>query len=85
MEQYGVARAARGTVFRPGVRWNSVKVFSATMMADRAQLGEKVTRWIAENPRAKVTEAIVTQSSDSSFHCIAITVFYFAEQPRPRD
>lgn len=55
--------------------FNAVKVFSATMHADRAQLGEKVTAWIASNDPA-ITELVVTQSSDAQFHCITITVFY---------
>ena len=63
-------------VFRLGVAFNAVKVFSATMFADRDGLGEKVTAWIANNGQAEVTEMVVTQSSDRSFHCIAITVFY---------
>lgn len=61
--------------------FNGVKVFSATMFADRERLGEKVTAWIAENPQVRMTELTVTQSSDASFHCIAITVFY-REAPR---
>ena len=69
--------AAQGrVVLRPHVPFNSVKVFSATMFADREQLGEKVTSWIAANPRNELVEIIVTQSSDASFHCIAFTVFY---------
>lgn len=63
-------------MLRDGVRFNGVKIFSATMFADRAQLGDKVTAWIAENPGIVLTEMIVTQSSDASFHCIAISVFY---------
>jgi hypothetical protein len=63
-------------VLRPGVMFNGVKVFSATMFADREQLGEKVTNWMASNTHLEVTEIAVTQSSDASFHCIAITVFY---------
>ena len=39
-------------------------------------LGEKVTRWMADHTQLQVTELVVTQSSDASFHCIAITVFY---------
>lgn len=46
------------------------------MFADRDQLGEKVTRWVSDNAQVQVTEMVVTQSSDASFHCIAITVFY---------
>jgi len=70
------SQSAGSFVARPGVPFNGVKVFSATMFADRDQLGEKVTRWVAENSQVDVTEMVVTQSSDASFHCIAITVFY---------
>lgn len=66
-------------VVRRDVKFNGVKVFSATMVADRDQLGEKVTAWIAANSAKKVTDIIVTQSSDEAFHCIAITVFYHEE------
>lgn len=69
-------------VLRKDVKFNGVKVFSATMVADRDQLGEKVTAWINANAdHKKVTDLVVTQSSDEAFHCIAITVFYF-EEPR---
>jgi hypothetical protein len=58
------------------VPFNGVKIFSATMFADRAQLGEKVTAWIASNSQRKLSDIIVTQSSDEAFHCITISVFY---------
>jgi hypothetical protein len=67
---------------RKDVKFNGVKVFSATMVADRDQLGEKVTSWINANPEKKVTDLVVTQSSDEAFHCIAITVFYHEETSR---
>lgn len=70
-------------VLRRDVKFNGVKVFSATMVADREQLGEKVTAWMANNRQAKVTDFQITQSSDEAFHCIAITVFYY-EEPRAR-
>lgn len=57
--------------------FNSVKVFSATMMNDRAKLGDNVTEWIQAHPDNEITEIIVTQSSDEAFHCLAMTVFYF--------
>jgi len=69
-------------VLRKDVQFNGVKVFSATMVADRDQLGEKVTAWINAHPEKKVTNLVVTQSSDEAFHCIAITVFYFEELSR---
>ena len=52
------------------------------MVADRDQLGEKVTAWIAANPSKKVTDIVVTQRSDEAFHCIAITVFYHEDISR---
>ena len=64
---------------RHDVKFNGVKVFSATMVADRDQLGEKVSAWMQNNPHLKVTDIIVTQSSDEAFHCIAITVFYWQD------
>ena len=69
-------------VVRKDVKFNGVKVFSATMVADRDQLGEKVTAWIAANHDRKVTDIVITQSSDEAFHCIAITVFYWEETTR---
>ena len=58
-------------------QFNGVKVFSATMVADRERLGEKVTEWINANPRIEVRDMVVTQSSDEAFHCLAITVFFW--------
>ena len=52
------------------------KVFTATKAKDREELGEVLTRWIRNNPQAKILDKIVTQSSDSEFHCLSITVFY---------
>jgi len=69
-------------VLRKDVKFNGVKVFSATMVADRDQLGEKVTAWIASHTECKVTDIVITQSSDEAFHCIAITVFYWEESTR---
>jgi hypothetical protein len=69
-------------ILRRDVKFNGVKVFSATMVADRDQLGEKVTAWMTNNPHLKVTDVVVTQSSDEAFHCIAITVFYWEDIQR---
>jgi hypothetical protein len=64
-------------------RFNGVKVFSATMLGDRDRLGDVVNHWLATRPRCEVVDMVVTQSSDASFHCLAITVFYF-ERPGAR-
>lgn len=67
---------------RRDIKFNGVKVFSATMVADREQLGEKVTDWMAKHSAKKVTDIVITQSSDEAFHCIAITVFYWEDPHR---
>jgi len=66
--------------FGPDRAFNGVRVFSATMVAERERLGEKVTEWLHENPQIEARDIIVTQSSDEAFHCIAITVFYWERQ-----
>ncbi|MEO8845474.1 MAG: hypothetical protein ABI591_24460 [Kofleriaceae bacterium] len=53
-----------------------LKVFSATKAREREFLGETITDWIRTHPECEVFERIVTQSSDSEFHCLAITVFF---------
>ena len=63
-------------------RFNGVKIFSATMAADRDQLGEKVTHWISAHPQFALVDVVVTQSSDEAFHCVAITIFYYEELGR---
>jgi hypothetical protein len=59
---------------------NGVKVFSATKARERGALGEDVTWWLKENPDAQIVDKIVTQSSDSEFHCLTITLFYKTEE-----
>ncbi len=71
----GVGRA----ILAPDTHFNGVKVFSATMVAERERLGEKITEWMRENPSCEVRDAYVTQSSDEAFHCIAITLFFWEE------
>lgn len=60
--------------------FTGVKVFSATKAREREELGENVTRWIKANPNLRVTDKIVTQSSDREFHCLTITLFYRHEE-----
>ncbi|HEY0705387.1 MAG TPA: hypothetical protein VGG33_01230 [Polyangia bacterium] len=52
------------------------KVFTATKAKDREELGEVLTRWLRANPNLRVTDRVVTQSSDREFHCLSITLFY---------
>ena len=53
-----------------------VKVFSATKAKERELLGEIITDWIRTNQNVDIVDKIVTQSSDSEFHCLTITLFY---------
>ena len=62
---------------RPATRFNGVKVFSATMAQERANLGDRITEWLRARPNVEVGDTIVTQSSDAAFHCLAFTVFYW--------
>ena len=59
--------------------FDGVQVFSATKFQDRDVLGEKVTDWIRKNPKKKIVDKVVTQSSDEAFHCLAITLFYLEQ------
>ena len=57
--------------------FDGVKVFSATKQTEREELGETITRWLNENlSKIEIVDKQVTQSSDSEYHCIAITLFY---------
>lgn len=62
--------------------FNGVKVFSATKAKDREILGEQITQWLRRQRNIELVDKIVTQSSDSEFHCITITLFYREELPR---
>ena len=77
-----VSKQSGTLTLRNDLKFNGVKVFSATMVADREQLGEKVTDWMAKNQAKKVTDIVITQSSDEAFHCIAITVFFWEDHHR---
>jgi hypothetical protein len=59
------------------------KVFTATKAKDREELGEVLTRWLRDNPRNRVIDKVVTQSSDNEFHCLSITIFYELPAPVP--
>ncbi len=56
--------------------FTGVKVFSATKAKEREELGEHVTRWLADHPSIRPVDKVVTQSSDKEFHCLTITIFY---------
>lgn len=57
--------------------FDAVKVFSATKQKDREGLGETTTRWLDSNRgKIEIVDKVVSQSSDSEYHCISIALFY---------
>ena len=58
------------------MKYQGVKIFSATKAKERMELGEHITDWIAANPNVIIKDTQVRQSSDNEFHCLSIVVFY---------
>jgi hypothetical protein len=58
-------------------RYLGLTIFSATKAREREFLGETITDWIRAHPEYEVFEKLVTQSSDSEFHCLAVTLVYW--------
>lgn len=57
--------------------FDGIKVFSATKQKEREDLGDAATRWIVEQgAKIEIVDKVVTQSSDSEYHCLTITLFY---------
>ena len=54
-----------------------IEVFTATKASERRELGQVVTRWLAEfrSSGGMLVDRVVTQSSDNEFHCLSITLF----------
>jgi hypothetical protein len=67
----------------PSIAFNGIKVFSATMLAQREQLGDTVTAWIASRRDLQIRDIVVTQSSDAQFHCVSAVVFFWQTPARP--
>jgi len=57
-------------------QFTGVQVFTSTKREERDKLGDKVTDWLRSRPGITIVDKIVTQSSDSEFHCLSITLFY---------
>jgi hypothetical protein len=56
--------------------FNGGKVFPATKVRDREELGERITAWLRGHRHVEVVDKVVTLSSDAEYHCLAITIFY---------
>ena len=60
------------------MQFDGVKVFCRTKAREREALGEVITAWLRENKNIEVVDKVVTQSSDSEYHCLSIIFFYKA-------
>jgi hypothetical protein len=58
------------------MKFDGIKVFSATKARDRDALGDDLTEWLRRHRELEVAEVVVRQSSDSEFHCLSLVVFY---------
>lgn len=56
--------------------FTGVKVFTATKAKEREELGDVITRWLAEHPALEVVDRNVLQSSDNEYHCLTVVLFY---------
>lgn len=57
------------------MRYDGIKVFSATKARDRRVLGERATAWL-RSEAVEVVDKVVRLSSDAEFHCLSIAIFY---------
>ena len=57
-----------------------IAVFSATKFADRLDLGERITKWLAAVGDIDIIDRVILQSSDASFHCLTIVLVYRRER-----
>jgi len=65
------------------VAFTGVKVFSATKAWEREQISERINEWLSVYPEVEIVDKVVTQSSDSEFHCLTITLFYNSPERIP--
>jgi hypothetical protein len=58
--------------------FNGVKVFTGATELQRKRLGDVVTDWLATHESLRIVDMCVMQTSDSEYHCVTITIFYWA-------
>jgi hypothetical protein len=56
--------------------YDGLKVFCGTKFEQRARLGDEITAWCAAHEGRVLVGAVVRQSSDTSFHCLSILIFW---------
>lgn len=60
--------------------FNGVKIFCATLVHSRSQIGDLVTLWLEDarktRPGFQIADILIRQSSDRAYHCLTILVFF---------
>lgn len=57
--------------------FDGIKVFTASMLKEREDLSNRVNTWLEKNKLAvELVDREIRQSSDSSYHCLSIILFY---------
>ena len=56
--------------------FDGIQIFSATKFKEREVLGETITRWLKDHSSYTIVDTVVRQSSDASFHCLSVAIFY---------
>ncbi|MBI3073894.1 MAG: hypothetical protein HYY84_17440 [Deltaproteobacteria bacterium] len=56
--------------------FDGLKIFSATMAKERAELGDVITRWIVDHADVDIVDRLVRQSSGGDYHCLTILLFF---------
>lgn len=57
-------------------------MFSVSTYGARLELSDRINEWLAQNRDIEIVDKEVLQSSDSSFHCYTLTLF-FVRTSRP--
>jgi hypothetical protein len=59
---------------RPCAGYTHVRVFTTTQLGEHAELGDRLTAWIAREG-LEVVAVEAAQSSDSRRHCVSLVAF----------
>lgn len=62
------------------MKMSGVKVFSASKPKEREEIGTNITAWLGRNPKIEIIDKVVIQSSDATFHCLSVVLFYEGQQ-----
>lgn len=76
-------RDGAGALWHPArVRsFTDVKVFSVSTYGARLELSDRINEWLAQNRDIEIVDKEILQSSDASFHCYTLTLFFVRTKP----